>query len=76
MISRIKASWAGALGLDIFQASGLVHIPRNFKYRVNRSLRREERDVLPDLFHRASYICKVATKSYGDRQRGFGCSRG
>lgn len=76
MISRIEASWAGALGLDLSQASGLVHIPKNSTYRIDRSLRREERDVLPDLFHRASYLCKVATKSYGDRQRGFGCSRG
>ncbi|MCO2952435.1 inovirus Gp2 family protein, partial [Pseudomonas aeruginosa] len=30
---------------------------------------------LADLFHRASYLCKAATKSYGDGQHGFGCSR-
>ncbi|WP_409513566.1 inovirus-type Gp2 protein [Pseudomonas aeruginosa] len=28
------------------------------------------------MFHRASYLCKVASKAYGNGQHGFGCSRG
>ena len=76
MISRIEESWAGALGVAVGQVEGLVHIPKNAEYRVDRHVRRGEIDELPVLFHRASYLCKVATKSFGDRQRGFDTSRG
>lgn len=76
MISRIEESWAGALGVAIDQVDGLVHIPKNAEYRVDRHVRRGDVDELPELFHRASYLCKMATKSFGDRQRGFGASRG
>lgn len=76
MISRIEESWAGALGVAVDQVEGLVHIPKNAEYRVDRHVRRGDVDELPVLFHRASYLCKVATKSFGDRQRGFDTSRG
>lgn len=85
MIRRLEESWASALGLSIYEVDGLVHIPDNATYRIDlhprmRRVAGEDRkilvDELPDLFHRASYLCKVATKSYGDRQRGFGTSRG
>lgn len=76
MISRIEESWAGALGLPVNLMRGLVHIPKDAEYRVDREIRRDGVDELPELFYRASYLCKKATKSYGDRQRGFGTSRG
>lgn len=76
MISRMEESWAGALGMLVSHAGGLVHIPEHAEYRVDREIRRGEIDELPELFYRASYLCKQATKSYGDRQRGFGTSRG
>jgi len=76
MISRIEQSWAGALGVSAGQVDGLVHIPKSPEYRVDRHVRRGDVDELLELFHRASYLCKVATKVYGDRQRGFGTSRG
>ncbi|MDH0958356.1 inovirus Gp2 family protein [Pseudomonas chengduensis] len=76
MISRIEESWAGALGLPVDLMRGLVHIPKNAEYLIDRVNRRRKGDELTDLFYRASYLCKVATKSYGDRQRGFGTSRG
>ena len=76
MISRIQESWASALGLPVDQVRGLVHIPKDAEYRIDREIRRDGGDELPALFHRASYLCKRATKSYGDRQRGFGTSRG
>lgn len=76
MISRVEESWAGALGLSVDQVRGLVHIPKNAEYRIDREIRRDGVDELPELFYRASYLCKKATKSYGDRQRGFGTSRG
>ncbi|MDD0841171.1 inovirus Gp2 family protein [Pseudomonas sp. Gutcm_11s] len=76
IVSRIEASWAGALGLSVSQARGLVEIPDNAEYRVDRRVRRGDVDELPALFYRASYLCKMATKSYGDRQKGFGSSKG
>ncbi|AQZ33434.1 transposase [Pseudomonas sp. LPH1] len=72
LISRMEESWAGALGVSVERAQGLVHIPESAEYRIDRG----DRDRLLSLFHRASYLCKVATKSYGDRQRGFGTSKG
>ncbi|MDT4842474.1 Inovirus Gp2 [compost metagenome] len=76
MISRIDESWAGALGLPVDLVTGLVHIPKNAEYLIDRVKRQGKGDELDDLFYRASYLCKTATKSYGDRQRGFGASRG
>lgn len=76
MINRIQGSWASALGLDRERAKGLVHIPENATYRINRVPREGEDDQLPELFKRASYLCKVATKSYGNRQRAFDTSKG
>ena len=76
MISRMQEAWASALGLADNQVDGLVEIPRNAEYRVDRYVRAGDEDVLPDLFYRASYLCKSATKSYGDRQRSFGASKG
>lgn len=76
MISRIEESWAGALGLPVDLMTGLVHIPKNAEYLIDRAKRQGKGDELDDLFYRASYLCKKAIKSYGDRQRGFGTSRG
>lgn len=76
MISRMEESWASALGISVEQVRGRVHIPENAEYRVDREIRRGKVDELPALFYRASYLCKKATKSYGDRQRGYGTSRG
>lgn len=76
MISRMEESWASALGVSVQHVRGRVHIPENAEYRVNREIRRGKVDELPRLFYRASYLCKTATKSYGDRQRAFDTSRG
>jgi hypothetical protein len=76
IFSRMEEAWASALGLPDDQVDGLVEIPRNAEYRLNRYLCASDEDVLPDLFHRASYLCKAATKMYGDNHHAFGCSRG
>lgn len=85
MIDRLQEAWASALGLSVWQVEGLVHIPDKATYRVDRKPRERkvagsDRKVLveelPALFDRASYLCKVATKTYGSRQRGFGTSKG
>lgn len=76
MVSRLQEAWASALGLTVDQVEGLVEIPENATYRVDRYVCSGEEDQLPALFRRASYLCKAATKSYGDRQRGFDTSKG
>ncbi len=76
MISRMEESWASALEVAVSQVKGLVEIPENAEYRIDRSVRHDSEEELAALFYRASYLCKKATKSYGDRQRGFGTSRG
>jgi hypothetical protein len=75
-ISRMEEAWASALGLSLDQVRGLVHIPENPEYRIDRYVRPGNEDELPALFHRASYLCKTATKSFGKRLRGFDTSRG
>ncbi|MNG90638.1 hypothetical protein D3C79_495360 [compost metagenome] len=76
MISRMQEAWASALRCEVEQVRGLVHIPSNAEYRVDREVRPGNVDQLPELFHRASYLCKAATKRYGEGAHGFGCSRG
>lgn len=76
MISRMQEAWASALKCEVEQVRGLVHIPSNAEYRVDREVRPGNVDYLPDLFHRASYLCKAATKRYGEGAHGFGFSRG
>lgn len=74
-INRMEEAWASALGLSVEQVKGLVHIPENPEYRVDRYCKPGIKDQLPELFYRASYLCKMATKCYGSRQRNFGTSR-
>lgn len=76
MIKRLHEAWGSALGLFVDLLDGLVEIPDNAVYRISRDIRTGQEDKLPDLFRRASYLCKAATKNYGDGQHGFGCSRG
>lgn len=76
MISRMQEAWANALGLPADEVRKLVHIPESPEYRIGRNIHHGERDQLPELFYRASYLCKSATKAYGGRQRGFDTSRG
>jgi hypothetical protein len=68
---RLESSWASALCLDVEAVRGAVHIPDKPVYYLNRS----QSAVQNELFYRASYFCKVATKVFGDGQHGFGCSR-
>lgn len=71
MFNRLQEAWASALGLSVNSVRGLVEIPRNPCYY----LRRDDRTSMAGLFYRASYLCKMATKSYGNGCHGFGASR-
>ena len=71
MFNRLHEAWASALGLPGNAVSGLVHIPNNAYY----FLRRDDQGSIADFFYRASYMCKAATKAYGNGGHGFGSSR-
>lgn len=72
LFNRLEEAWASALGLRRDAVAGLVHIPPNPVYYIARDSWQSQ----ADFFHRASYLCKAATKEYGDRQHSFGASRG
>ena len=71
MFNRLAQAWASALGLSVEDVRGLVEIPANSAY----CLRRNDPQSQADFFYRASYLCKVATKVYGNGQHGFGARR-
>ncbi|MGH8381325.1 inovirus Gp2 family protein [Pseudomonas sp.] len=68
---RLESAWASALSLPVAAIGGAVHIPDNPVYYLDRARSEGQHE----LFERASYLCKAATKAYGDGQHGFGCSR-
>jgi len=71
MFNRLVEAWASALGLSVEAVSGLVEIPNNPYYHLHRDdLARQA-----EFFYRASYLCKSATKGFGDGHHGFGSSR-
>jgi hypothetical protein len=71
MFNRLAGAWASALGLSVEAVKGLVEIPTNPFYYLNRG----EPKGQAEFFHRTSYLCKSATKVFGDGSHGFGCSR-
>jgi len=72
IFNRLCEAWASALGLPVEAVSGLVEIPSNPSYYLHR----DKPENLAEFFYRASYLCKAATKVFGDGTHGFGCSRG
>ncbi|HBO3179818.1 MULTISPECIES: inovirus Gp2 family protein [Pseudomonas] len=76
LVARLQEAWASALQLSVDQVDGLVHITDNATYRIYQNVPDGKLDELPELFRRASYLCKAATKSYGSRLRGFDTSKG
>lgn len=50
---------------------GLFEIPQNPSYFLNIG----ELEGQGAFFHRTSYLCKAATKAFGDGRHGFGASR-
>lgn len=70
LYNRLVEAWASALYIDPKAAEGRVEIPRKAKYRVTV----DDFDSQDDLFYRASYMAKVATKVIGNRHC-FGGSR-
>ncbi len=71
MFNRLQGAWASALGLPIDAVVGLVEIPANPYYYI----RRDNNESIVKFFLRASYLCKAATKVFGNGSHGFGASR-
>ncbi|MDG1582978.1 inovirus Gp2 family protein [Pseudomonas sp. GOM6] len=71
MIHRLEQAWACALRLPLDCIQGLVHIPRDAKHHI----RRYDPIGQERLFYRASYLCKEATKPFGNSCHVFGSSR-
>jgi len=71
LFNRLVEAWASALSIPESMAMGLVEIPQNAMYHLCR----DDNDGISDFIYRASYLCKAATKVYGDGSHGFGASR-
>lgn len=71
MFNRLHEAWASALGVPIEAVKGLVEIPQNPCYFI----RRDDQSSIDAFFYRTSYLCKSATKVFGDGAHGFGASR-
>ncbi|MDC7698339.1 inovirus Gp2 family protein [Vogesella indigofera] len=69
--NRLTEAWASALGITVEAAAGLVNIPDNAVYHLNR----DDQLGQGEFFRRASYLCKASTKSTGKSHHGFGASR-
>lgn len=68
----IQGAWCSALNIPPEEGSGLVQVPDNTAYYLNRS---DNYIQLPSFFQRASYLCKVDTKCFGQKLQSFGGSR-
>lgn len=75
LLDRFRAAWASALHIPRLAAIGLVHIPPNPVYTIDRNADEYDQQ-LSDAFERLSYLSKARTKYYGDGSRHFDTSRG
>lgn len=71
LFKRIETAWCRALKIPQLAADGLVEVPNRATYYVDLG----ELAGPSDLFFRASYLCKAATKEYGEGRHCFDCSR-
>ena len=71
IFNRLQEAWASALGMPFDAAVGLVEIPTNPYIHIYR----DDHESIAAFFHRASYLCKLATKTFGNGGHGFGASR-
>lgn len=71
MFHRLEEAWAYALELPVHAVKGLVELPDNATYRIQSG----DPQGQASLFYRASYLCKGATKSFGNGYHVFDCSR-
>lgn len=71
LYNRIGESWGEALGFHVAEGSKFVHFPEIGQYLVDS----RNSDQVAKVFHRASYLAKVASKNFHDGFHVFGGSR-
>lgn len=72
LFNRIVEAWASALGVDAVRCMGRVEFPRDSRFLLSCN----DQGTLETFFGRVSYLCKEATKQFGNGIHAFGCSRG
>lgn len=72
IFNRLHEAWGSAMKLHGTDVKGLVEFPSDARYL----LRRDDPASWEAFFYRSSYLCKSATKKYGDGRHNFGFSRG
>ena len=75
MISRMGEAWASALKLSVDQIKGLVEIPNNAEYRIDRYTCPGDVDQLPALFLIVPVTCARQLPSRLGAHHGFGWSK-
>lgn len=71
LYNYLLEAWASALAIPKDDANGLVH----FINGGSHHLRASDLQSVARFFFVASYLCKAATKEYGNGAHGFGSSR-
>ncbi|MFA9439973.1 inovirus Gp2 family protein [Uliginosibacterium sp. sgz301328] len=71
LFNFLHEAWASALRLPEDGVVGLLHFPEGGAHRLNA----RNPQSFADFFYVASYLCKAATKEYGNGLHGFGTSR-
>jgi hypothetical protein len=72
LFSLVHAAWSSAIARQTGGVEGVIHVPKNAEYHILSS---DGYAAEPKLFERISYLCKVRTKSFGERYHSFGVSR-
>lgn len=76
LLNKIRASWASALALQPGDAVGLVHIPANAEYYLERQRAPAQLEAqIRELLFRVGYLAKLNSKINRTGYRSFGCSR-
>lgn len=71
LYNRIGESWGEALGIHVAEGCKFVHFPEIGQYLVDS----KDPGQVAQVFYRASYLAKVATKNFHDGFHVFGSSR-
>ena len=71
LFSRLYGAWASALGIYVDDLVGLIQIPRNPMYCIDR----DDIASFEHAFYRISYFCKMNSKDFTAGHHSFGSSR-
>lgn len=71
LYNRIGESWGDSLGIHVAEGSKFTHFPDIAQYLINS----RDPEQVAQVFYRASYLAKVASKNFRDGYHVFGGSR-